>query len=334
MMYILFIVAAVATVLSAVKLSTYADIIGERTSLGGMMVGTLLLAGATSLPELTTSITAIAVDNPDIAVSNVLGSNLFNLFILAILDLYYRKKQVLTYVDRGNITTAYMSFGLSAIIFISVMLPSGYHFMNIGIEMYLMVIFYIVGLKIIGKSNANSAVPETAASSEETEAYHTGAISLKKAKVGFVIAAAVIFISGSLLTIAGDAIAVSTGISSSFVGTFLIAGATSLPEVVTVLVAIQLANYNLAVGNILGSNLFNIMILVFADILYRQEAILTMVHPVTTFTVIALLGLNIIIIGGMLFARSKAVSLKNYYLPSSALVVAYLISSYIIFTLS
>lgn len=333
MMYILFIVAALVTVMAAVRLSTYADIIGERTSLGGMMVGTLLLAGATSLPELTTSITAISLHNPDIAVSNVLGSNLFNLFILAIFDVYYRKRRVLTYVDRGNLTTAFMSFGLTAIIFIAVMFPSSYHFMNIGIEMFLLVIFYFVGLRLIGKNSGESAgVAETAATTEK--AYHTGAISLKKAKLGFFIAAVIILGSGSLLTVVGDAIALSTGISSSFVGTFLIAGATSLPEVVTVLVAIQLANYNLAIGNILGSNLFNIMILVFADSLYRQEPILTIVHPVTMFTIIALLILNIIIIGGMLFSQSKAVTLKNYYLPSSVLIVVYLISSYIIFTLS
>lgn len=329
MMYFWFLAAAIVTVIAAVRLSTYADVIGERTSLGGMIVGTVLLAGATSLPEVTTNITAIVVDNPDIAVSNVLGSNLFNLFVLAAFDVYYRKRRILAYVDKEIVISSFLGIGFTVIVLVAVFSPFSFHFMNVGIEMFVLVVLYMIGLRRMAQA------PETPMPANVPEkSYHTGAISLKRAKVGFIIATLIILASGSVLTLAGDAIAVATGISSSFVGTFLIAGATSLPEVVTVLVAIQLANYNLAVGNILGSNLINMMILVLTDILYRPAPVLTIVHPVTTLTIIALLLVSVVIACGLLLAQSKNISRKIYFLPSSILILIYLASIYTIYTLS
>ncbi|WP_280769261.1 sodium:calcium antiporter [Salipaludibacillus daqingensis] len=332
MIYFMFILAAAFTVIAAIRLSTYADIISERTSLGGMMVGTILLAGATSLPEVTTSLTAIAVNNPDIAVSNVLGSNLFNLFILAGLDLYYRKHKLFAKVGTSHLSTGFMSFALTGIIFVAMVFPTGYHFMNIGLEMYFLVLFYFIGMKWLIMNQKDEVFSEVAPTSEST--YHTGAISLRRAKISFGISAFVIFISGSLLTIYGDAIAVSSGLSSSFIGTFLIAGATSLPEAVTVIVAIQLANYHLAVGNILGSNLFNILILVLSDLFFRSGPILSFVHPITTLSVVAVLLLNILVIVGMILSQSGRFNGKLYSVPSIIVLSFYLLLSFIIFVLS
>ncbi|MFA9555815.1 sodium:calcium antiporter [Evansella sp. AB-rgal1] len=335
MMYFLFIFAAIITVFSAIKLSTYADVLSERTSLGGLMVGTLLLAGATSLPEVTTSATAIFVNNPDIAIGNVLGSNLFNLLILAVVDLLYRKKKMMTQINKDHLYTGLLGIGLSGLVFVTILLPSGITILGIGIESYLLVIFYIAGMKFI--SSQTTSVEEVTAATAEIEdikeMHHTGAISLRRAKFGFGIAAFIIFISGSLLTISGDAIAASTGISSSFIGSFLIAGATSLPELVTVIVAIQLRNFNLAVGNILGSNIFNMMIIVLVDILYRNGSILSATNPVSAVTAGAVLVLYIIVLVGIIVWQMKVSSKQGYTIPSALLVVVYFLSSYFIFTL-
>ncbi|WP_078595302.1 sodium:calcium antiporter [Evansella clarkii] len=333
MMYVIFAAAALITVLASVKLSSYADVLSERTSLGGMMVGTLLLAGATSLPEVTTSATAVFLNNPDIAVGNVLGSNLFNLLILAVFDVVYRKKQMMSQIQSSHLLTGFISLGLTAFILVAILTPSGVVFLGIGIESYLLVIFYIISMRTISGAGSPAEHMEAAASeaAEVVESHHTRAISVKRAKIGFAIAAAIIFASGSLLTLSGDAIAAATGLSSSFVGSFLIAGATSLPEVVTVLVAIQLLNYNLAVGNILGSNIFNLLILVLADVLYRGGSILSVASPVSAVTALAVIGLNIIVLGAIMFWRLKAPH-KGYALPSILLILLYGISSYLIFT--
>ncbi|MDQ0255405.1 cation:H+ antiporter [Evansella vedderi] len=354
MMYFLFIVAAMVTIYSAIKLSTYADVLSERTSMGGMLVGTLLLAGATSLPEVTTSATAVFVNNPDIAVGNVLGSNLFNLFILATVDLIYRKKRMMTQISKNHTITALIALGLTGLVLITILYPTNISFLGIGMESYLLIIFYGISMKFLSnpaeempiqvtereisasseKEGANNKIDMPSNAKEIMESYHTRAISVKKAKYGFVFFAIIIFVTGSLLTIAGNNIANATGISSSFIGSFLIAGATSLPEFVTVLVAIQLLNYNLAVGNILGSNIFNIMILAFTDFLFRGGSILGAASPVTAITTSAVIILNIIVIFGIILWQRKGNVPFGYPFPSILLIVFYGVSSYLIFTFS
>lgn len=332
MIYAGFLISALITVLAAVKLSTYADVIGERTRLGGMLAGTLLLAGATSLPEVTTSLTAVFVENPDIAVSNVLGSNLFNLMILASFDLYYRRHRMFRFVGNDHQLTAWIGLLMTGVITLGMLSPIHIEWFNIGIEMYLLLLIYFAGLIILSKKDFSKPLLQQTTSIESV--YHKKAISLKEAKRGFLIASVITLIAGSFLTITGDAIALATNLSSSFMGTFLIAAATSLPEVVAVLVAVQLANYALAVGNILGSNMFNLLILALVDFFIRDQAVLQAVHPVTVLTVFTVLLLNLIVLFTLYQAKSLSGNGKGYSLPSALLVVLYFISSFLIFTLS
>lgn len=334
MIYMMFILAACITIYSAVKLSTFADVIGERTKLGGMMAGTFLLAGATSLPEVTTSLTAIGLNNPDLAISNVFGSNLFNLFVLAVFDLIYRRKKMFSLVGGDHLMTGYMNFGLTGIVFTAMLFPSPVHFLNIGIEMYLLVLLYVICMKLMSARSAGLVTSHETAAASESDIHHTGAISLRRAKTGFVIHAVIILGAGSLLTFAGDAIALATGLSSSFMGTYLIAGATSLPEVVTVLVALQLANYQLAVGNILGSNMFNLLILALSDAAFRQGPVLSAVSPVTLVSITSLMIINIVVVAALLIFKYKSAKTGTYTVPSVVVIVLYVICSYIIFTMS
>ncbi|MFB4165268.1 hypothetical protein ACE1TI_16020 [Alteribacillus sp. JSM 102045] len=84
---------------------TYADIISKQTKLGGMLAGTILLAVATSLPELTSTLSAAVIGNADIAVGNGIGSILFNIFVLFLLDLYFRKKRLFLGVSDNHVYT-------------------------------------------------------------------------------------------------------------------------------------------------------------------------------------------------------------------------------------
>ncbi|TMW74045.1 sodium:calcium antiporter [Alteribacter natronophilus] len=331
MPFAVFAIAAAVTVYAAVKLSVYADVISERTSLGGMMVGVLLLAGATSLPEVTTSTTAIIVGSPDIAVGNVLGSNLFNLLILAVFDVVYRRRKLLAQIHSGHQLNAVAGLGLMGLVLVTILVPTGVSVFGVGIETAALVLFY--GLAMREMSAHERAVPEVAAAAEEDSAaaeFQGQNVTLRKAKRGFAISAAVIFASGSLLTVSGERIALITGIDASFVGSFLIAAATSLPEVVTVLVALRLANYNMAVGNILGSNVFNMLILVLADILFRSGPILAAVSPAIAVTALFAIMLNLIVIAHLLYARYSDRS-RLYVVPSIVLIVVYFVATYVIF---
>lgn len=325
MVFFLFFLAALATVFAAVKLSTYADVLSERTALGGMLFGTIFLAGATSLPEFTTSLSAIALNNPDIAVGNVLGSNLFNLLILASFDLYFRKQQIYKSASNSHLYTVSIGLLLSATIILSLTLKLPYSIAGIGIDTIILLIIYACGMYILSRKSAGFESAEEAEGVSQT----TG-ISLKRAIIGFAIAAVIILISGSFLSITGDKIATVTGLGSSFVGSFLIAASTSLPEAVSVLIALQLRNHNLAIGSILGSNIFNILILIGSDVFYRQSSILSSVSGVHLITAIAGLGLSIIVLYSLVRARFTTIQ-PFYWAPSALLVIVYFFSSYLIF---
>lgn len=326
MVFILFFLCALVTVLAAIKLSTYADVLSEKTSLGGMMVGTIFLAGATSLPEVTTSISAIVLDTPDIAIGNVLGSNMFNLLILASFDLYFRRKQIFKGAAKAHFYTASVGFLLMLSVLLSLTLKIDYTFLGMGIDTIFVLAVYVIGMAVLSKMSKKGEI-ETI--EEEESPMNTSAIPLRSAIYGFIIAAIIILGSGSVLTITGDEIAVITGLGASFVGSFLIAATTSLPEAVSVLIAIQLRNYNLAIGSILGSNLFNMVILVGTDIVYQKGPILTDVSAVHQITAAAVVILSIIILYSLI--RRTFRSELAYILPSSLLIIVYFISSYLIF---
>ncbi|MDQ0298823.1 cation:H+ antiporter [Salibacterium salarium] len=329
MLFFIFALAAIFTVISAVKLSTYADVISFKSKWGGLMVGTILLAGATSLPEVTTSLTAVFLDNPDIAVGNVLGSNMFNLLIIATFDLYYRKEKLFSRTDMSHAYTASLGIMLSALALIAFFLRTDLAILGIGVDSLFILITYIVGISIINRKTKEDALAQTAAVNEENQISPSSAISLKHAQFGFLIAAIVILGSGSLLTISGDEIAVQTGLGSSFIGSFLIAASTSLPEAVAVLIALQLQNHNLALGSILGSNLFNMILLAISDIAYLSGPIIAASNQVHQITAGAVTLLAAIVLFSVLRGRKQFFRLYTW--PSVLLVVVYFITSFFIF---
>ncbi|BAB06586.1 sodium:calcium antiporter [Halalkalibacterium halodurans] len=328
MVFVWFIVAAIVTILTAIKLSNYADTIGEKSTLGGMLVGTIFLAGATSLPEITTTVSAIVLNNPDLAVGNVLGSNMFNLLILATLDLYFRRAQLFRGADTSHFFTASIGLLLAMVTLIAITLRLDVTLLGIGIDMLVLIVVYAFGMKLLSAVR-NDPVPESQTIDQEDNRPVKKDVSLRHAMIGFAISAIVIMGAGTLLTVTGDEIAVVTGLGSSFVGSFLIAATTSLPEGVSVFVALRLKNINLALGSVLGSNLFNFLILGVSDILYRPGSIIAAISPVHQLTAAAVGILCLMTLYALL--RPAEQSKRMYLMPSLVLIVFYFFSSYLIF---
>ncbi|ALX50261.1 sodium:calcium antiporter [Lentibacillus amyloliquefaciens] len=328
MVFVWFLLAAALTVYTALKLSVYADVISEKTAMGGMIVGTILLAGATSLPEVTTSFSAVIIDNIDIAVGNMLGSNLFNVFILAAFDLYYRRHRLFHLASSNHKYTALL--GLLLMILVSAALIAGIDFtiFGIGADALVIMLVYIAGMAVISK------MPSPEVTEQEAKAVTDGPaekqdISIKHAVIGFIIAAIFILGAGTLLSITGDKIAVVTGMGSSFVGSFLIAATTSLPEGVSVFSALRLKNVNLAIGAILGSNMLNMFILAASDVVYQKGSIFTDGSGSHLLTAIGGSLLVAVIIWA--FMRRRSPSLWSYSIPSIITVIGYFIVQYLIF---
>ncbi|WP_058305961.1 sodium:calcium antiporter [Gracilibacillus massiliensis] len=316
MNFFIFILAAIIVILAAIQLNKYGDVINQKSSMSGAMIGTLLIGGATSLPELTTSLTAVYIDSPDIAVGNMLGSNVFNILILMVFDLIYRHKKVFNSVDsRTHLPIANTGFIMTALLAVAIFWSNSPSLFNIGIEMYMLVIIYILVMKRMD--------------SEEEEIEQTSNLTLKQGVVRFIAAALVVFIAGSVLTVAGDAIAQQTGMNASFVGSFLIAASTSLPELVTVFAAFQMAKYSLAFGSILGSNIFNLQLLVVTDVFYQKGPILNIASMSNITT--ALLGLLMIALTIYSLQRSSIKRMIAYVIPSAATIILYFVASYVMF---
>ena len=135
------------------RLSRYGDILAEKTGLSASWIGLILLATATSLPELATGISAVTAANaPDIAAGDVLGSTVFNLLILVVLDAFYRRESLYTRAAQGHILSAALGALLIGISGFSLLLDQAGFSPSLGhVGMYspLIVIIYVAAMRAV-----------------------------------------------------------------------------------------------------------------------------------------------------------------------------------------
>lgn len=270
MIWVTFILWAAVIVLAAIKLAEYGDVIALRTGLGGLFVGTLLMAGATSLPEFLTGISSINQDVPDLAAGNIFGSSMFNMFMLAILDLMNQRYRVLRKIAVSHALTASLAILLTgaAVFFIEaeVDLSIGWF----GADSLLLIGLYLFGTRIIHTYNRSLG-----SSVEPSVDDYEGVLPLWRAGLGFMGATLVLIVVTPQMVTSATKIAAETGLSTGFVGLALVAIVTSLPEVVTTVAASRIGAFDLAVGNLFGSNIFNIFALGLTDAFYTDGLFLS-----------------------------------------------------------
>ena len=285
--WVTFVVSAALIVFSAMQLAKYGDVIAARTKLGGMFIGVLLLAGATSLPELLTSINSIRMGSPELSAGNFFGSSAFNMFILAILDVLGGQQRVLrTSNGRHLVSGGFAVFICTLVAFFLVANPIlstiNFNIAWIGIDSIIIMAFYVFAIYMIEKSE-NGAV-----STEMTEEELAEIPSLKVGLLGFLGAAVVLGIVCPFMVRAAETISEVTGLGTSFVGSSLVALITSLPEMVTSISAIKIGAADMALGNLFGSNMFNMFGIGIADLFYTKGRFLSTVD--NSFIVVGMLG--------------------------------------------
>lgn len=284
MVWLQFIVSAVFIVLVAMKLAEYGDAIALHTKLGGMFVGTLLLAGATSLPEVLTTINSINIGLPDLAAGNLFGSNMFNMFLLAALDMVNYKKRILRLSAFKHALSGSLAIFLIALTVFFVMADLDMQIGWVGVDSIIIILAYIAAIWLIQSNSSISAPP-----AEPLPEDLVGVPGLIPSIIGFLIATGVLIIVTPWLVSSSAGIAEITGLGMSFVGTTLLALVTSLPEFVTTFTAIRLGASDLAIGNLFGSNMFNIFALGLSDLFLTSGRFIGVIDP--SFLVIGMLGL-------------------------------------------
>lgn len=270
MTWLEFAFSTVVTVLAANYLAKYGDVIALRTRLGGMFVGTLLISGATSLPELLTAINSIEQNVPDLTVGNIFGSAMFNMLMLAVLDIAFREKRILRSVAASHALTGGLAVLLTGMAVFFILAEIDFRIGWVGIDSITLMGIYFLGAWFIRSSSSSDGTPEDELSEDDLKTLP----SLRHAGIGFMLAAGVLVVVTPLLVRSAAGIAEITGLGAGFIGLALVAVVTSLPEVVTTIAAVRIGAYDMAVGNLFGSNIFNIFALALTDVFYTRGSFL------------------------------------------------------------
>lgn len=310
-------------------LSRYGDIIAEKTGISSSWIGLTLLAMATSLPELATGISAVTVaDVPNIAVGDVFGSTVFNLAILVLLDALYQRETLYCRVAQGHVLSAALgalliSFaGFSLLLDHAGMSPSSWH---VALYTPIIVLVYLAAMRAIHRYERRTLDSYTEASAERYPD-----VTLKRAIRGYSVAAIAIIVTGSLLPFVAAELSILMGWGQSFVGTLLVAAVTSAPEVAVTISALRIGAIDMAIANLLGSNLFDILILAVDDVFYVKGPLLANVdtsHAITAFTAVMM---SLLVIVGFVFQPQKRALLKLTWI-SLGLFLMYILNAWVLF---
>lgn len=291
--WVQFLACSAAIAISGYFLARYGDAIAEKTQLGGTWIGVVLLATVTSLPELVTGVSSVTlIDAPDIAVGDVMGSCVFNLVLIAVLDFMYREMPLYQKTSNGHILSA--GFGVILIGLVVFSLLSGdaatVRIGHVGIYTPAILVLYLVAVRAI-------YVQERRFFNHSAEAERYPGMTLRQAFTGYAAAGLVVVAAGIAMPFVAVALADSMGWGQTFVGTLLVAAATSLPEAASTLSALRLGAVDLAIGNLLGSNLFNILVIAIDDLAYQAGPLLSRAdpsHAVTGASAIIMTGIAIV----------------------------------------
>jgi len=335
MTWLQFVVSAVLIIGAGTKLTKSANTLSSAMGLGSW-AGILLLPLATSLPEVVTSMRAVMINAPDLAAGNLFGSNLFNVAIIAVVDLIQGKGPIFSYVKREHTRAAFLSIILigvagSGIIYSFPLLIGN----NIGLDTILLMGGYLLIallLTLIEKKDNTLPLITEAAYSEGKALKKDQDLFLtptRRAVLTFVAASAVILIAGVALTDAADTIALKTGLGKTFVGSIMLALATSLPEVVTTSTAARMGKLDMAVGNIFGANIFNMFILSAISILYFPGSLLQAVNTSHILTIAMVVVLTSVAMIGFTEKAKRSIGWFSIY--AIIILIGYLIAVTVLF---
>lgn len=287
-----------------------------------MFIGLVLMAGATSLPELLTTINAFQQGIPDLAAGNLFGSNMFNMLLIGLIDVFFFRMRVLRFVANRHALSGSMAalmVGL-AVFFVAgdIDIKIGW----VGLDSIILMGTYIGALVIIQKSSISPM--EHAA-----DVIDEGVPTLRRSIIGFSLATLALIMAMPYLVTSSNEIAEITGLTTGFIGTALVAFVTSLPELVATIAAIRIGTYDLAIGNLFGSNMFNMFALGFSDFFLTSGRFINVIAP--EFLLVGLVSLLLTLIA--VVGNQSQFKRKFLFIEIDALflIVVYFLGMFLIY---
>lgn len=264
MIYLLYLILAIAVVGISIKLSYYVNLLDRTTNISGAFIGGVMLAAVTSLPELFTSISAtVFVDQPEMVLGNILGSNIFNLFVLGGLILLNLKTFKKCFLSPSHKNTLVATIIMYVLVISAMIFPAHFHVFNTNPVSIIILVIYLGAVKMMSSDDSKDE------DSLEIEA----SLTKNQILIRFGIFSIMLVVVSIGLTFATDILAQKLNLGMTIAGALLLGVATSLPELTSSISLVRMKNFNATTGNIVGSNLFNFSILFIADISYSRSSI-------------------------------------------------------------
>ncbi|MBA7681344.1 hypothetical protein ES703_89682 [subsurface metagenome] len=329
MVWLKFLACLIIILFAGTKLARYGDAIAEKSGWGGIWVGLVFLAAITSAPELVTGVSSVAlVGLPDLGMGTLLGSCLFNLSILALLDILHRPAPILSRASSRHMALAglgilFIAFAAGSIFWGEKL--SGLKLGWVGIPSLIIVILYLVAIRQMFRFERSHPVPQP-----EIASPRYAKIPLKTVYLRFILAAIAVIGAGIWLSFVGGEIAMTTGWGTTFVGSLFLAIGTSLPELVVAVAALRLGAVDMAVANILGANMLDVAHIFTVDLFYRKGPVLSSVSRAHLITAAVVAVMSLLVIIGLRFRQKrKTFIVISWY--ALALIGLYILGAYALF---
>lgn len=312
------------------KLSFYGDRIAELTGVGKAWIGLILMASVTSLPELFAGISAASISkSADLVVGDIVGSCAFNLLLISLLDAFFPRHPLLSRIGEGQTLAGILGIILLSMVGVSLFLPDTFVMFGwLGLSSVLLFVVYLLSVRVLFNYQIRSKNPSNAVSLQiEKTAQNLGTVIRN-----YILNAVLVVVAALILPVFVEVIAAKTGMGHSFAGTLLLAGSTSFPELAVSLAALKMGSLELAVGNLLGSNIFNIVILSICDLFYGNGYLLKDASDVHIISVFGSILMTSVAIAGMIIRPEK----KRYLMAYDTLIMlmVYLFSLFLIYRYS
>ena len=313
--------AAAVVWIAGTRIAGYADAIAETTGIGREVLGILMLGGVTSLPEMAVASTASLAGHPALSVNDLLGSAAINVVIIAVADAAIGRSAITSVLaSPGVLLQGVLGIVLLALV-VGATMTMDWPLLGASVWTWLLLGSYGVAIVVIARSQSREAWSAVARSRPKPIAREEVAAGLRRLVAKSAVAAVAVLVAGFFLAKTAEAIAAQTGLGTSFVGVVLLAVATSLPEVSTVLAAVRLKRYEMAVSDVLGTNLFNVTIIFAVDVLYDGPPVLAEVGSFAGFGALLAIVLTALYLAGMIERRDR--TFMRMGLDSLAALVVY-----------
>ena len=322
---LLFLGSAALVIFGGVHLARYGDAISEVTGWGRLWVGTILVAAATSLPELVANISAVRIDAPELAIANIFGTNMVNMFTLAMVILLLGSQTFFERVAPEQSILATVAITLTGLALLMGLLSPGVALLDVGLGSFLVLAAYLAGMRMVYLHRPTETV-------DNAQGVISEKANPRRVWAMFALAAMAVVVAAFFLAYSADHIAEITGLSGSFLGVVSVALVTTMPEATVTVVAMRTGAVDLGVGNLYGSCAFNVLVLALADPFYTKGPLLNTLddaHSATALVAILLMTLML----GQILVRGQQRSAP--VVPSMlAVVFIYLGGVYVVFQLA